>query len=168
MGDSMPPPATFDLVDSFARRRGADVEIVLADPQTETTSGAVSVRLAQGERAVEARAELEDAPAGRRLTVRAPRSEVADGIWTLELSSASGPQQLAARLLVQGERPLVLLWGAKAGRTRLPDVKGLAARKRKAAHVGGQVLDRALAVLPEEKRRALRAQARTTARRVLG
>jgi hypothetical protein len=170
MGDSMPPPATFDLVDSFARRRGEDVEIVLGQPKTDITGSDISVRLKQGRRSVEATARLDEAGTGTRLTVTAPRGAFVDGVWTLEMNPESEEaQQLAARLLVQGDRPLVLLWGAKAGRTSLPRGNSPAAtRKRQAAQVGGRALDRALSVLPEPKARALRSRARSTARRLLG
>lgn len=166
MGDSMPPPASFDLVGSFARRRGSDVEIVLAKPQV-TGSASATVALSKGGSTVQADGELAEDEAGGKLVVRAPRSEFSDGIWTMVLRSDEGNKPLAARLLVQGERPLVLLWGAKTN----PSVRApqrASAGKRRAAATAGRALDRALAALPEDKAMQLRSRARRTAQKVLG
>src|SRR4051794_26554073 len=124
MGDSMPPPTTFDLVESFARRRGGDVEIVLAEPKADIATSSATVQLRRGSATVRAAAELVTDADGRRLIIRAPRERFTDGIWTLQLlEDGEVVQGLAARLLVQGQRPLVLLWGAKARATRLPPVR---------------------------------------------
>ncbi len=168
MGDSLPPPAEFDLVGSYARRRGSDVEIVLADPKTEVR-GAVVVRLSRGKRTVEASGSLADDPGGRRLVVHAPRSALGDGNWTLTLLAADGsPEPLAARLLVQGQRPLVLLWGAKDKPTVEPADRAVPSAKRRAAKTAGRALDQVLRVLPDEQATKVRASARHAARKVLG
>jgi hypothetical protein len=170
MGDSMPPPATFDLVDSCARRRGSDVEIVLGAPKTELNEAGAVIRLTSGKRSVDANGQLVQSPTGPLLTVRAPRDQFVDGIWSMTTRADDDRfVPLAARLLVQGDRPLVLLWGAKAARTELPPARGVrAAGKRRAAAVGGRALDGVLAVLPDERARTIRQRARRVARRVLG
>jgi len=113
MGNSLPPPAEFDLVDSFARVRGSDVEIVLGEPKTDIADDGVTVRLELTGRTVTAQAMLVQ-EGGRRLVVRAPRSQFSDGVWSLAVIHADGSvAPLAARLLVQGQRPLVLLWAPR-------------------------------------------------------
>jgi hypothetical protein len=168
VGDSLPPPAEFDLVGSYARRRGSDVEIVLADPKT-AVSGSIVVRLARGKRKVDAKGSLDTDPRGRRLVARAPRSAFADGNWSLTLLTDDGsPEPLAARLLVQGDRPLVLLWGAKDKPTVEPDNRAVPSAKRRAAAAGGRALDRVLSVLPDDRAKQVRERARSAARKVLG
>lgn len=168
MGDSLPPPAEFDLVDSFARLRGADAEIVLADPKTELAGGNLMVRLAHDGRTVEAEAEGTDTAAGRRLVVRLPRSRLSDGVWSLAMVRSDGSvAPLAARLLVQGARPLVLLWGAQGSRSKTPKTRPSDSKQR-AARAGARALDRALAALPDERATRVRQRARAAARRVLG
>src|SRR3954447_15942241 len=168
MGDSLPPPAEFDLVDSFARLRGTDAEIVLSEPKTELAASGATVRLAQGGRSVDAPAEVADSPAGRRLIVRVPRNRLGDGIWSLGvLRSDDAVAPLAARLLVQGRRPLVLLWGAKGGKSHVPTGRE-EHPKQGLAGAGARVLDRALPALPEDRAKRVRAQARAVARKVLG
>jgi hypothetical protein len=167
MGDSLPPPAEFDLVDSFARLRGADVEIVLAEPKTELLESTVTVRLRQGARSADGTGEVTTGPTGRRLTVRIPRADLADGIWSLQVRRGDDTvAPLAARLLVQGRRPVVLLWGAKGNASATPKPQRRDAVAR-VASVGGRALDRALTVLPDERARQVRGQARKAARRLL-
>jgi hypothetical protein len=168
MGDSLPPPAEFDLVDSFARRRGADAEIVLAEPKTDLAGGGLTVRLALGRTKVEAEAEASETADGRRLVVRVPRSRLTDGAWSLAVVRPGGDvAPLAARLLVQGERPLVLLWGANAGTTYVPLARAKGARAT-ALRTGARAADRVLDVLPEKQAVRARRKARKLARRVLG
>jgi hypothetical protein len=167
MGDSLPPPAEFDLVDSFARRRGDDVEVVLADPKTELIGADHAVVLRRGQAAVEAIGQFADSGTTRRLTIRAPRSRFANGTWSLAVRRPDGREApLAARLLVQGERPLVLLWGAKGGRSETPPAHTGA--RRRALSTGRRVLDRALSRLPEARAAQVRGQVRLAARRLLG
>jgi hypothetical protein len=168
MGDSRPPPAEFDLVDSFARRRGADVEIVLAEPKTELAVTTATVQLRQGKRSADATGDFAESAAGRRLTVRVRRAELSDGTWSLAVRKDDGSiAPLAARLLIQGDRPVVLLWGAQGARTQVPTGRP-DDPKRKALSSGARLLDRALSVLPEDRAKTMRKQARRAARRVLG
>lgn len=167
MGNSLPPPAGFDLVGSFARRRGPDVEIVLSKP-TNKISESATVTLRKGQTSVTAAAQFAQGAAGPALTVRTPRAELTNGQWSLTLHT--GPdtnEKLEARLLVQGERPIVLLWGARGFNSIKPEPRRSNDPKRRAAAKAGVVLDRALRLLPEAQAKKVRAQARSTARRVL-
>jgi len=168
MGNSLPPPAEFDLVDSFARLRGADAELVLAEPKTELVAESLTVRLELGDKRIDAAAEATEAPAGRRLVVRVPRSRLSDGTWSLAVvRPGDDVAPLAARLLVQGARPLVLLWGASGGHTVAPRGRRNDPKKR-AARAGARAFDRMVTVLPEQRAAQLRTQARRAARRLLG
>lgn len=168
MGDSLPPPAEFDLVGSFARRRGSDVEIVLAKPEV-TVGPSATVTLRKDGSTVVAQARLDEGVSGPRLVVRAARTKFSNGTWSLTLQSGTGTgEPLAARLLVQGERPLVLLWGVAGTKSMVPPAHRADSARRRAAASAGRALDVALNVLPEQKAGQLRARARSTARRVLG
>ena len=163
---SKPPSAQFDLVDSYARRRGSDVEIVLADPAVVITESPIVVTLRCGRRSVEAKGEFGVGVSGAQLTIRAPRAEFGNGTWSLVLHpDAHTEESVAARLLVQGERPLVLLWGATSRPSLIPSRRSI--RTKRAVAAGGKVLDKALTVLPEDKAKKVRAQVRSTARKVL-
>jgi hypothetical protein len=167
MGNSPPPPAEFDLVDSFARLRGDDVEIVLAEPKTDIAADGASLRLQKSGPSVSAPAQLVES-GGRRLTARVPRGRLGNGIWSLAVVHADGSvAPLAARLLVQGPRPVVLLWGAEAGPTEEPRRRGSTGGRSGAVHAGGRVLDRALAPLPDAQAERIRRGIRRAARRIL-
>ena len=170
MGSSLPPTAAIDLVSSYARRRGADVEIVLAKPKLSHGNQGLSLTLGKARVSVPASAELVEHDGEQRLVARAPRSRLTDGTWSLVLKTAGadGSERVDARLLVQGDRPLVLLWGATGKSSRLPDRHSRLTRTRRVAAVGGAALDRVLEVLPPERAATVRAGARTFARRVLG
>jgi hypothetical protein len=165
VGDSLPPPASFDLVGSFARRAGQDAEIVIFEPKLRLPAGASpAIALRNGARSVHASVTIEETAHGKRLVARTARDQLTDGMWSLELRAGAAPERLDARLLVQGERPLVLLWGADstpkyARRGRTP--------RRRAAAAGGRALDKALTVLPAERAERIRKQARGIARRLL-
>lgn len=122
MGKSLPPPAEIDLVLSYARRVGDVVELVLGDPQLDLDGAPPVVRLRQaGRRGVEREGRLVHDERGRRLVVRVPRKELGRGTWAVLL--VGGPQgkvPVQARLLVQGRRPVVLLWGRRGSPSELP------------------------------------------------
>ena len=119
MKKAKPPAAEIDLVDSYARRVGDDVELSLARPTIEVPDGAVVVlRGADGRHVADT--TVHDADGGRRLTARVPRAALGDGTYVVRLRTADGGLPLGCRLLVQGERPLVLLWGDKTRRSTLP------------------------------------------------
>ena len=165
MGNSLPPPASFDLVDSVARTRDGDVELVLANPTIDDLASPPVLVLKQGKRTLEAAGALVGEPDERRLTVRAPRARVTDGIWSIAAKTASGGQQpIQARLLVQANRPLVLLWGAKTPDRTEPEPR---TGVRHAAASAGVALDRVLSVLPPDKAVGLGERARRAARAVI-
>lgn len=143
MGDSKPPAAAVDLLDSYARRVGDDVEVVLVDPEGVVSHGDAVV-LRRGERRREAPAEVVEDGHGRRALVRVPRADLGNGQWGLRVrAGADGatPQPLGCRLLVQGDRPLVLLWGQRGAPSRTPEphprggaAVGLRGRAARRAH----------------------------------
>jgi hypothetical protein len=165
VGKSLPPPAAVDLVSSYARRRGADVEIVLADPKGELAEDAAIV-LVKERRSVPATTQVVHDADGTKLLVRAPMQRLGNGLWSLRLGANRSAPAVDARLLVQGARPVVLLWGATAPESLTP-VKHLRGRQRAAASAG-QLLDKVLSVLPDEQAGKIREQARRAARRTLG
>lgn len=166
MGTSLPPPAAVDLVSSYARRRGTDVEIVLADPKGELAADGCPIVLVKQRRSVPATTQLVSDGDGGKLVVRVPRERLGNGTWSLRLGTGRSAGAVDARLLVQGDRPLVLLWGATA-RESLTPIKHLTAKRRAAARAG-RLLDTTLSVLPDEQARKIRQQARRLGRRVLG
>lgn len=170
MGLSLPPAASIDLVGSFARLRNAEVEIVLAEPEFDHGQDELTLQLSRGRRRVVTVARVVHHDDGRREVVaRAPRAELSDGTWSLALATAGADrgEPVEARLLVQGKRPLVLLWGASDKASLVPTKHTRPSQSRQAAAAGGVVLDRILSVLPPERASALRARARSLVRRVM-
>lgn len=125
MGSSRPPDADVDLVDSYARMVGGDAEVVLASPGPQIHHGATVV-LRRGDRAHRGTLALieGDGDGGRRGVVRFERSALTDGQYDVLLHpdapEDTDERALGCRLLVQGARPLVLLWGAEPTKSRLP------------------------------------------------
>ncbi len=119
MGSSRPPAADVDLVDSYARQVGGEVEVVLASPGPEIADGATVV-LRRREASFRGTLGLLDDDGGRRGVVRFGRSALTDGQYAVLLADGADERPLGCRLLVQGARPLVLLWGAEASKSRLP------------------------------------------------
>lgn len=119
MGSSKPPAAEVDLVDSCARLVGGDVEVLLADPGPGIGDGATVVLRGRGG-VHRGTLTLVDGDRGRRGVVRFERSALTDGQYAVRLEADSDERPLGCRLLVQGARPLVLLWGAEAPKSRLP------------------------------------------------
>jgi hypothetical protein len=169
MGNSLPPPAAFDLISSYARSVGADIEIVLSDPKLDLPASSTKLTLRRGRRVVAAIGAAQHSEAGSRLVVRVARDAVTDGTWALSLERNSGPRErIDARLLVQGARPLVLLWGAQDKPSVIPSARRpTVTARRRAAAAAGRALDQVLRILPEERARTVRARARTVARRIV-
>jgi hypothetical protein len=119
VGSSRPPAADVDLVDSYARQVGGEVEVVLASPGPEIADGATVV-LRRREASFRGTLGLLDGDGGRRGVVRFGRSALTDGQYAVLLADGAEERPLGCRLLVQGARPLVLLWGAEASKSRLP------------------------------------------------
>lgn len=121
MGSSRPPKADISLVDSYAHRSGVNARLVLADPRVEVPAEATALlRHRKAHAELEVSCGLIDDERGRRLVIQVPLASLRDGIWTIRLRTADGTSSLGCRLLVQGDRPLVLLWGAKASPSILP------------------------------------------------
>lgn len=170
MGSSKPPAASIDLVGSYARRRDSDIEIVLAEPELAHGEAGLTLRLSKGRRHVATAARVIHPDGGKlQVVARAPRANFADGTWslTLETAGADRAEQVDARLLVQGERPLVLLWGATGQQSMLPVSHTRPPLSRRVATVGGGALERVLRVLPPKRAAVLRKRARAIVRRVL-
>lgn len=160
MGDSKPPKATFDLIDSYANLEGTDVRIVLNDPQFEIAAPAELV-LIQGNKRRRADALVVDGDAGRQVIAKLPRRALADGTWRLRLRSGERNSRLNVRLLIQGQRPLVLLWGATALPSALPEPHSREPRPAVRAvesvtATGRKVGRKMLTKLPEQPANALR------------
>ncbi|MBM9461038.1 hypothetical protein JK386_14145 [Nocardioides sp. zg-536] len=120
MGDSLPPKATVDLVGSYARRRGDRAEIVLSEPK-EVVDGQGWAVLRRKDLEVSADLRLVTDERGRRYVVSCENAQLADGRWALILCGEDGQRQrVNARLLVQGERPLCLLWGTRPPESTKP------------------------------------------------
>ncbi len=169
MGSSLPPPATLDLVGSAARRDGDTVELLLARAQVPEGDGALTVTLTRGERVVRAAAQVRPAEEGQDVVVRVPAGQLSDGRWALALGRESADQlsPVTARLLVQGRRPLVLLWGQKAGRTRLPTPKRAPTLVGRMASGGKKALDAGLRPVPPRQAAKIRSTAKSVAKSVL-
>jgi len=120
MGDSRPPEsASADLVNSYARRRGDRVEVVLADPAPPMDAeGAVVVLRREGRR-LRSQAQLLDDERGRRLVASFPADGLDDGQWRVIVRVANQRTSPGVRLLVQGRRPVVLLWGDRPTRPQI-------------------------------------------------
>lgn len=121
MGKSLAPDAPFDLVHSYARLRDSRVEIVLrgGDPATAGVYGEAVLR-GDGSKVRGVVSYDEDAH-GPRVVVHVARDRLSDGTWSLRLRGDDAPPSATrTRLLVQGKRPLVLLWGGRDGDSRLP------------------------------------------------
>ncbi|VXC14279.1 hypothetical protein [Nocardioides sp. AX2bis] len=117
MGSSLPPAAAADLVNSYARRVADDVELVL-DGTTARPGPDDTVVLRRGEHHLTAVPTVSGSGDVRRLVARFPRADLTDGTWKVRLRTPDGPLPLGCRLLVQGERPVVLLWGDEAAPSR--------------------------------------------------
>ncbi|MGH3630708.1 MAG: hypothetical protein ACRDRL_25110 [Sciscionella sp.] len=169
MGDSAPPPAGFDLVGSYARRRADNVEIVLSEPRDDVAGwpdDGLVLRMHKGRNVVDAAARQVDDGSVRRVVALASRQRLTNGTWSVQLSCGDLPaRSVAARVLVQGQRPIALLWGASQSQSVIPTRRSTP--KRRAVSAAGAALDRALAVLPPERAVRIREQARRAARRVL-
>ena len=169
MGLSLPPPATLDLVGSYARRRADTVELVLARSDLPASSDALVVRLTKSVHAVTGTARVRQTEDGSDVVATIPSGALQDGIWQIGLG-AQGDDEFApvsARLLVQGPRPVVLLWGEKGTASRVPSARPTPTVARRAATAGGKALDAGLRVLPARQADKVRSTLRKAARTVL-
>jgi hypothetical protein len=120
VGDSRPPDsALVDLVNSYARRREDRVEVVLADPAPPMDADGAVLVLRRDGRRVRSGAELLHDARGRRLVASFPADALDDGQWRVIVRAGGARTAPGVRLLVQGRRPLVLLWGDRPTRPQV-------------------------------------------------
>ena len=165
-------PAAIDYVDSHARLRDGEVEVVLSG-LAEDVGERTALVLSRAGSTISAPAQVRTAGETREVRARTPRAGLSDGYWSIALA-ADESLVIDARLLVQGARPVVLVLGAAAPPSvvpaKLPATVGrsdsLTTRQRAAA-AGGRMLDAALRVLPDERAARARERVRSLARSVL-
>lgn len=169
MGLSLPPPATLDLVGSYARRTGDSVELMLARSDLPTSTGALVLRLTRGGHTVTGTAQVRASDEGSDVLGHVPAGQLSDGIWQIGLGGEGDDEfaPVTARLLVQGRRPVVLLWGEKAAASRVPASRPASSVGRRVAATGSKVLDAGLRVLPERSADKVRTTVRRVARSVI-
>jgi hypothetical protein len=170
MGQSLPPPATLDLVGSYARRTGANVDLLLARSDLPNSTGPLELHLKRGSKSVTGTASVRASGEGSDVVASVPAKHLSDGTWTIQLG-VKGDDDLvpvSARLLVQGQRPVVLLWGEKGQKSAVPTSNanrtGMA---RRVAVTGGKALDKGLKVLPDPAAAKVRTTVRKVAKSVL-
>ena len=179
-----PAPGSFDFVDSYARLRGGEVEIVLSSLVADLGASPTLTIDRLDRESVSGPVEVQGEGAGRVVRARVPRTALTDGIWKVMVSTADESQQtIAGRLLVQGARPVVLLLGstnprsvvpkrrrrapAHAAQSSLAPAQSPQNAKQRVARVGGRVLDAGLSRLDPNRAVRWRSRARTAARRLL-
>lgn len=155
MGNSKPPKATFDLIDSYAHLVGDDVRIVLHEPRFDIAEPA-ALRLIQGKRQRQAEVRVTDGATGQHVVATISRASLTDGTWNLRLRTEDRNARLNVRLLVQGDRPLVLLWGAEPLPSRLPVPHPRGGVAAVVAARGQDLARKALTKLPDERAEAVR------------
>lgn len=165
MADSKPPQdANIDLVDSYARLRGTQVEIVLRAPRFEGSNDAALV-LRRGKRRVLAPVSVIDDESRTVFAATVPRERLGNGIWSLRLRSGEDGLRVSARLLVQGDRPIVLLWGTDSQESALPVPHPRDNQPAGARAKAKLVASRMLSLLPDESAATVRRNARRLLRR---
>jgi hypothetical protein len=102
--------APVNRVDSYAVRTGHRVDLVLSDPESSWDAEVVVV-LRRGERRLRSAASLVDDIDGRRLVASFPADALADGQYRAVVRVAGAPVRTGARLVVDGDLPVVLRWG---------------------------------------------------------
>jgi hypothetical protein len=169
MGQSLPPPATLDLVGSFARRNGSDVDLLLARSDLPNSTGPLVVHLARGSKSVTGTASVRESGEGSDVVASVPAEHLGDGTWSIRLGVEGDDETVpvTARLLVQGQRPVVLLWGEKGQKSAVPTPKPAQTVARRVAASGGKALDVGLKVLPDPAADKARTVLRKVARTVL-
>jgi hypothetical protein len=175
MGSSLPPPATLDLVSSAARRSGRHVELILARAHVPPDiRGDLVVRLTKGTEVITAGAHTRPTKHGRGgsaadseidVVAEVPSVSLTDGKWRVELGGAEDEELavVTARLLVQGRRPVVLLWGARAKRSTSPRPRQARSGVQRTAIT---VLETGLRVLPGDTAERVRVGLRRAVRQV--
>ena len=120
MGDSRPPgSAPVDLVNSYALRRGDRVEVSLAEPSAPMVAEGAVMVLRQGDRRLRSEASVVDDARGRRLVASFASGDLDDGQYRVVVRADEVRTKAGVRLLVQGRRPVVLLWGDRPARPQV-------------------------------------------------
>ncbi len=164
-------PLSVDLVGSCARRSvTGDVVLSVTGLPTQHV-GEVPLHLRQGRRRRRTTARLTASSRLDRagdLVATVPRAALPDGVWTLSVALPGEPvRRLDARLLVQGRRPVVLLWGAVGKRSRPPEPKTRRTPRDRFVSAGSRVLDLGVRVLPPGRRTEARQAMRRVARKAM-
>jgi hypothetical protein len=138
MSESEPATSRIDHVASYVRLRDGQVELEIVEPTVAIARRHPQLTLRRGRQRVNIRGDFVKNEAVRKVTATVPRGDLTDGVWRIILRPGGNrPTRLDARLLVQGERPLVLLWGAEAEPSRVPAPR--AAHLSLARRVGSRV-----------------------------
>jgi hypothetical protein len=120
MGDSRPPASMpVDLVNSYALRRGDRVEVSLAEPSAAMVAQGAVMVLRQDGRRIRSEASVVDDARGRRLVASFASGDLDDGQYRVVVRADDVRTKVGARLLVQGRRPVVLLWGDRPAAPRV-------------------------------------------------
>lgn len=162
-------PIALDLVGSYARTRGGQIEVVLSAPEIDL-SGVTGARFVQGGETASGAVRMATVGERTQAIVTVDRARLTNGQWKVALVDLAATHLVDARLLVQPEnRPVVLLWGANTPPSIVPKravVRPLTPKQQR-AHAAGKVVDRALSVLPAQRAKQVRSTVRSVARRVL-
>jgi hypothetical protein len=170
MGQSLPPPATLDLVGSYARRNGSAIDLLLARSDLPNSTGPLVVELSKGASSVTGTAEVRASGEGSDVQASVPARQLSDGVWKIQLGVAGDDERVpvSARLLVQGQRPVVLLWGEKTQKSMVPAAKTVTGGvARRVAAGGSKALDVGLKALPEQQAAKVRQTVKKVAKAVL-
>jgi hypothetical protein len=106
-------------VNSYALRRAGRIEVVLADPAPPLDADGAVMVLRAGRERVRSRATVVDDGRGRRLVASFAEEELADGQYRVVVRTSETRSRPGVRLLVQGQRPVVLLWGDRPTRPQV-------------------------------------------------
>jgi hypothetical protein len=121
MSEPKPHPSRIDHVASHVRLRDGQIDLEIVGPQVEISRRHPKLTLRQGPQRVDGRADFIKHDDVRTVSATIPRADLSDGIWRIFLRPGGNrPTRLDARLLVQGQRPLVLLLGAEAQPSLVP------------------------------------------------
>jgi hypothetical protein len=124
MTESRPPCSRIDHVASHVRLRDGQIELEIVEPQVAISRRHPKLTLRRGRQRVDVRADFIKSDVRRTVSATIPRNDLSDGIWRMVLRPGGNRRtRLDARLLVQGQRPLVLLWGAEAQPSHVPPLE---------------------------------------------
>jgi hypothetical protein len=154
---------TADISESYARRTGTQVRIVLRLEEPLPASR-VSLRLHSGRRVVEVPAAVDD-PAGRpRLEALVDKSRLRGATWRLRLDDGTGETSVEARLVFRAGQPIALVPGPEPATALAPppprEAPGPGPARSRARRLVSAPANAVLRRLPQERaahyRRTLR------------